>query len=49
MDLLIDLNQLGQTLLLVTHDQRLATRCASRQIDLADGRIVRERELERTP
>ncbi len=49
MDLLLDLNQIGQTLLLVTHDQGLATRCASRQVDLADGRIVRERLLERTP
>jgi putative ABC transport system ATP-binding protein len=48
MDLLLDLNQIGQTLLLVTHDQGLATRCASRQVDLADGRIVRERRLERT-
>ena len=48
MDLLLDLNQIGQTLLLVTHDERLATRCASRQVDLADGRIVREHRLERT-
>jgi putative ABC transport system ATP-binding protein len=47
MDLLLDLNQIGQTLLLVTHDQRLATRCASRQVDLADGQVVRERRLER--
>ncbi|GAA1992768.1 ABC transporter ATP-binding protein [Catenulispora subtropica] len=48
MDLLIDLNQLGQTLLMVTHDPRLATRCASRLVEVADGRIVAERELERT-
>ncbi|WP_051971032.1 ABC transporter ATP-binding protein [Kitasatospora azatica] len=48
MDLLIDLNQIGQTLLLVTHDQRLATRCASRLIELADGRVARESALERT-
>src|SRR5689334_11357338 len=48
MDLLLDLNQFGQTLLIVTHDERLATRCASRVIELADGRIVRERALERT-
>ncbi|MFE0458209.1 ABC transporter ATP-binding protein [Kitasatospora sp. NPDC058965] len=47
MDLLIDLNQIGQTLLMVTHDQRLATRCASRLVELADGRIARERALER--
>jgi putative ABC transport system ATP-binding protein len=48
MDLLIDLNQLGQTLLMVTHDPRLATRCASRLVEVADGRIVAERALERT-
>jgi putative ABC transport system ATP-binding protein len=48
MDLLIDLNQIGQTLLLVTHDERLATRCASRLVTFADGRIAGERTLERT-
>ncbi|OIJ99345.1 ABC transporter ATP-binding protein [Streptomyces sp. MUSC 14] len=48
MDLLLDLNELGQTLLLVTHDQRLATRCASRLVTMADGRITGERTLERT-
>lgn len=46
MDLLIDLNQIGQTLLIVTHDPQLATRCASRLIEVADGRIARERTLE---
>jgi len=49
MDLLLDLNQIGQTLVLVTHDERLATRCASRLIEFADGRVARERNLERTP
>jgi putative ABC transport system ATP-binding protein len=48
MDLLLDLNQIGQTLLLVTHDQRLATRCATRLVELADGRVAGERTLERT-
>jgi putative ABC transport system ATP-binding protein len=48
MDLLLDLNQIGQTLLLVTHDQRLADRCASRLVEFADGRITRESSLERT-
>ena len=48
MDLLIDLNQIGQTLLIVTHDQRLATRCASRLVEVADGRIARQSTLERT-
>ncbi len=49
MDLLLDLNQIGQTLLLVTHDEHLATRCASRVIELVDGQVARERALERTP
>ncbi len=48
MDLLLDLNQIGQTLLLVTHDQQLATRCASRVIDFVDGQVAKERLLERT-
>jgi len=46
MDLLLDLHQIGQTLLLVTHDERLAERCASRVVELADGRVVAERALE---
>ncbi|MEY9842107.1 ABC transporter ATP-binding protein [Streptacidiphilus sp. EB103A] len=48
MDLLIDLNQIGQTLLMVTHDPKLATRCANRLIEVADGRVARESSLERT-
>ncbi|MGF1427634.1 ABC transporter ATP-binding protein [Kitasatospora sp. LaBMicrA B282] len=48
MDLLIDLNQIGQTLLLVTHDRRLAARCASRLVEFSDGRVARESALERT-
>ncbi|GIF70901.1 ABC transporter ATP-binding protein [Asanoa siamensis] len=47
MDLLLDLNQIGQTLVIVTHDERLATRCASRVVSLADGRVAGERALER--
>ncbi|MFJ7910635.1 ABC transporter ATP-binding protein [Kitasatospora sp. NPDC096204] len=46
MDLLIDLNQIGQTLLIVTHDPNLATRCASRLVEVADGRVANERMLE---
>ncbi len=49
MDLLLDLNQIGQTLLLVTHDEQLATRCASRLVEVVDGQVARERSLERTP
>ncbi|MFF7264725.1 ABC transporter ATP-binding protein [Streptomyces sp. NPDC008159] len=48
MDLLIDLNQIGQTLLIVTHDPHLATRCASRLIEVADGRVARESAVEAT-
>ena len=48
MDLLLDLNQIGQTLLMVTHDERLATRCAGRVIEVIDGRVARERTLEGT-
>ncbi|MEU4622625.1 ABC transporter ATP-binding protein [Actinoplanes sp. NPDC023801] len=47
MDLLIDLNQIGQTLLIVTHDERLAHRCANRLVELADGRIAAESALDR--
>ncbi|MDR3032532.1 MAG: ABC transporter ATP-binding protein [Kitasatospora sp.] len=45
--LLLDLNRMGQTLLLVTHDERLATKCATRLVSVTDGRIVRQTELER--
>ncbi|WUH97371.1 ABC transporter ATP-binding protein [Spirillospora sp. NBC_00431] len=41
-ELLLDLNRRGQTLLLVTHDERLAARCATRVVDFVDGRIDRE-------
>ncbi|MFD7257660.1 ABC transporter ATP-binding protein [Streptomyces sp. NPDC059874] len=46
MDLLIDLNQIGQTLLIVTHDRHLATRCAGRLVEMADGRVARQSALE---
>ncbi|MDX6740877.1 ABC transporter ATP-binding protein [Actinocorallia sp. A-T 12471] len=42
MDLLLDLNQIGQTLLIVTHDERLAVRCADRIVHFADGRVAPE-------
>ncbi|MEV7526700.1 ABC transporter ATP-binding protein [Streptomyces sp. NPDC091371] len=48
MDLLIDLNQIGQTLLIVTHDRHLATRCAGRLVEMADGRVAGESALEAT-
>ncbi|MFI0941253.1 ABC transporter ATP-binding protein [Streptomyces sp. NPDC021020] len=40
--LLTELNADGQTILLVTHDLALAEACASRTIELVDGRIVRD-------
>ncbi|MFF0475380.1 ABC transporter ATP-binding protein [Streptomyces sp. NPDC004284] len=45
--LLTDLNQLGQTLLIVTHDPRLAAQCARRVVEVADGRITRDRAVDR--
>ncbi|WP_327092384.1 ABC transporter ATP-binding protein [Nonomuraea sp. NBC_01738] len=49
MSLLNDLNRLGHTLLIVTHEPRLAARCATRLIEFADGRVVRESTLEPAP
>jgi putative ABC transport system ATP-binding protein len=42
MDLLADLNRGGQTILLVTHDPRIAQRYASDVIRLVDGQLVDE-------
>ncbi len=41
-EVLRDLNRSGQTLVLVTHDPRLAARCASRTVELMDGAVVGE-------
>jgi putative ABC transport system ATP-binding protein len=40
--LLAELNADGQTIVLVTHDINLARRCASRTIELVDGRITQD-------
>jgi putative ABC transport system ATP-binding protein len=40
--LLAELNADGQTIVLVTHDLELAAACASRTIELVDGRITRD-------
>lgn len=40
LDLLRDLNRAGRTLILITHDVALARACASRQIQLNDGRVA---------
>jgi putative ABC transport system ATP-binding protein len=42
LDLLRDLNRAGQAIILVTHDPRLAERCADRTVTLVDGSIVRD-------
>ena len=42
LDLFRDLNHNGQTIVLVTHDPRLAERCAQRTITLIDGLVVRD-------
>jgi putative ABC transport system ATP-binding protein len=52
MELLGNLHRDGQTILLVTHDAKLATRHAARVISVMDGRIVDDARLEspeRTP
>jgi len=41
-ELLTELNQDGQTIVLVTHDTALADKCATRTIELVDGAIVRD-------
>jgi putative ABC transport system ATP-binding protein len=46
MDLLAELHQEGQTIILVTHDAKLATRHAARVISIVDGRIVDDARLE---
>jgi putative ABC transport system ATP-binding protein len=46
MELLRQLHRLGKTILLVTHDAKLATRHAARVISVMDGRIVDDARLE---
>jgi putative ABC transport system ATP-binding protein len=46
MELLGDLHRDGQTILLVTHDAKLATRHAARVLTVQDGRIVDDARLE---
>jgi putative ABC transport system ATP-binding protein len=41
-DLLRDLNSSGQTIVLVTHDQRLAERCTRRIVTLVDGQVAND-------
>ena len=46
LDLLVQLNREGQTILLVTHDAKLATRHAARVISVVDGKVVDDARLE---
>jgi putative ABC transport system ATP-binding protein len=45
LDLFRDLNSAGQTIVLVTHDPRLAERYADRIVSLVDGAVARDRTL----
>jgi putative ABC transport system ATP-binding protein len=46
MELLGQLNRDGQTILLVTHDAKLATRHAARVLSVLDGKVVDDARLE---
>ena len=46
LELLRELNRDGQTILLVTHDAKIATRYAARIISVVDGKIVDDARLE---
>ena len=46
MELLVELHNQGQTVLLVTHDAKLATRHAARVISVTDGRVVDDARLD---
>ena len=46
LELLRELNHDGQTILLVTHDAKIATRYAARIISVVDGKIVDDARLE---
>jgi len=46
MELLVQLHRQGQTILLVTHDAKLATRHAARVISVLDGKVVDDARLE---
>jgi putative ABC transport system ATP-binding protein len=45
--LLSELNEAGQTLVLITHDPGLAARYAARTVELVDGRVVRDEPAAR--
>ena len=49
MELLRGLNGAGQTIVLVTHDAKLAARSARRVLTLRDGRVVDDSRLDHRP
>ena len=46
MEMLVDLSRGGQTVLLVTHDPKLAARYAQRVVSLIDGRVADDHVME---
>jgi len=46
MELFVELHRQGQTIVLVTHDAKLATRYAARVISVMDGNVVDDTRLE---
>jgi putative ABC transport system ATP-binding protein len=48
MALFAELHQEGQTIVLVTHDAKLATRYAARVVSMLDGRLIDDARLETT-
>jgi putative ABC transport system ATP-binding protein len=46
--LLSELNRDGQTIVLVTHDTLLAESCATRTVELVDGRLARDAQVVRS-
>lgn len=46
MNLLIDINKKGKTVIIVTHDEKVANYC-KRRIDILDGKIVSDKVVER--
>jgi putative ABC transport system ATP-binding protein len=44
--LLNDLHADGQTIVLVTHDMALAESCATRTVELVDGRVAADTAVE---
>jgi putative ABC transport system ATP-binding protein len=46
LDLLAEVNRSGQTIVLVTHDARLAATYASRVVNLRDGRVIDDAQMQ---